>query len=104
MDPKSVKTQKNKMKGLVFILRGKNRKQIYHLLLNKNLTQSQISKMTAIPITNVYRVIKQLEKIEIVKNHTPEERIGCIYGLTSFGKSFKTEFLEHLSFLTNKER
>lgn len=98
IDIKSAKTQKNKTKSLVFVLRGKNRRQIYHLLLNENLTQTEISILTGISPTNVSRVIKQFKKMKIVRNYTPKERIGAIYGLTSFGNSFKTEFLKHLAF------
>ncbi|UCG02665.1 MAG: winged helix-turn-helix transcriptional regulator [Candidatus Heimdallarchaeota archaeon] len=103
MDIKSAKTQKNKLDGLAFVLRGKNRRQIYYSLLNENLTQSEISIITGISPTNVSRVIKQFKKLRIARNYTPEERIGGIYGLTPFGTSFKTEFLKHLAFRAIKE-
>lgn len=102
MNSNSVKTHNNKVLGLVFTLRGKNRRKIYQILLSDQWTLSEISKKTEIPITNVSRVIKQFEEMKIVKNLTPTERIGCLYELTPLGKSFKNEFLKHNAFRYKK--
>lgn len=57
----------------------KDNKILYILKTNAELTSSQISKKTAIPITTVHNRIKKLKQLGIIKNYTiniDHEKIG----------------------------
>jgi len=88
----------SKEQGLCYVLRGKNRREIYQLLLTGPRTQGELSKKTGIALSNVCRAIKQLEQQKLVKNLTPSEPKGCLFGLTDLAIDLKTEFKYHLQF------
>ncbi|MFX0172274.1 MAG: hypothetical protein ACFE9L_10160 [Candidatus Hodarchaeota archaeon] len=50
--PKEHKELKNKHDRLAYVLRGKNRREIYQLLLISSFTLSEISMNTRIYVTN----------------------------------------------------
>ncbi|MFX0172586.1 MAG: ArsR family transcriptional regulator [Candidatus Hodarchaeota archaeon] len=64
---------------IAFILNGKNRRQIFKLLLEGNRSISELSRSTGIPISNICRVIRDFEKYAIVKNFTPDRKRGKLY-------------------------
>ena len=89
----------NKEQRLTYIIRGKNRCKIYKILLVSPRSISEISKKTGISLSNVSRVIKQLEQHSLVENLTPSQRVGSLYQLTSLALEFKSEFKEHMQFI-----
>ena len=88
----------SKAQRLAYILRGKNRREIYQALLGNSRTLSEISVKTGIPISNVSRVINQLKQKAFVENVTPLQKIGALYNLTDLALEFKPEFEEHQRF------
>ena len=86
----------NRDQRLVYILRGKNRRETYQLLLSGARTISEISKKLEISITSASRIIKQLEKKNLVSNLTPTEHTGCLYNLTPLALEIKKEFKKHM--------
>ena len=90
-----------KAQRLAYVLRGKNRRAVYQALLDNSRTLSEISIKTGIPISNVSRVINQLEQETLVENVTPFQKIGALYNLTNLALEFKPEFEEHMKFREN---
>ncbi len=97
-------TSKKRMKlttqaqRLAYILRGKNRRAIYQVLLTDPRTQSEINRKTGIPLSNISRVIDQLEHGTLIENLTPFQSIGALYQLTDLALEFKSEFEKHMRF------
>ncbi len=98
MNEKVANNQMNKSRRLVYILRGKNRRGIYQLLLGGARTIGEISKELDIAITNASRTVKQLEKKNLLFNITPNEPVGCLYKLTPLALEIKSEFKKHMQF------
>jgi len=88
----------SKTERLTYILRGRMRCEIYRILLTGNRTIGELSRNTGKSISNVSRVIKQLESYNLVKNLTPSVSIGCLYQLTDDALECKPEFEEHMEF------
>ncbi len=87
-----------KAQRLAYILRGKNRRAIYQVLLTDPRTQSEINQETGIPLSNISRVIDQLEQEALIENLTPFQSIGALYQLTDLALEFKSEFERHVRF------
>lgn len=68
------------------------------ILLTGNWTIGELSKKTSKSISNIARVIKQLESYDLVKNLTPSVSKGRIYQLTEITLECKPEFKEHMEF------
>ncbi|MHA1449735.1 MAG: hypothetical protein ACTSP4_09985 [Candidatus Hodarchaeales archaeon] len=81
---------------LAFILRGKNRCEIYRVLLDGSSTMNDMSLKTRIMVSNISRIIKELESHGIVENETPSKRSGCLYRLTPEARAFEREIKKHL--------
>lgn len=88
----------SKVQRLAYVLRGKNRRAVYQAFLSGSRTLSEISVETGISISNVSRVITQLEQGGLVEKLTPFQRIGALYKLTDLASEFQPEFKEHIRF------
>ena len=83
---------------LAYILRGKNRRAIYQVLLTDSRTQTEISQETGVPLSNISRVMDQLKQEGLIENLTPFQNIGALYQLTHLALEFKSEFEQHMRF------
>ena len=69
-----------------FISTSKIRKKVLESLLNKDIRQSEISKIVKEKQPNVSRSLRDLEKKELVICLTPEKKAWKIFGITDVGR------------------
>jgi len=69
-----------------FILRSKNRQNILKELSNKNLTATDITKITKMYKFHVSRTIKELKQEKLIKCLNPNDREYKFYKLTKKGR------------------
>ncbi|MFW9856853.1 MAG: helix-turn-helix domain-containing protein, partial [Candidatus Thorarchaeota archaeon] len=89
---------KTKSERLGYVLRGKNRSEIFKVLLGGCQPPSHISEKTGIPVSNVSRVLKQLQAHGLLAKLTSSQESLSLYELTATGLEIKAEFLELWSF------
>ncbi|MFH0831500.1 MAG: winged helix-turn-helix domain-containing protein [archaeon] len=85
-----------------YVVGSKHRRKVM-LSLDLVRTPTQIARKTYINTSHISKVLKDLEKRDLVKCLTPKQRVGKIYSLTQEGREIvsylkKTEdFKEEIS-------
>jgi len=86
----------NVAERLAYVLRGKNRRTVYGLMLDGIQTPSQISRSSDIAVSNVSRVLREYENNGLVTKLTSSKNQCSLYILTEVALEFKQEFLKFL--------
>lgn len=76
------------------ILSGSARKNVFKSLIEKPKISKEIANDTKLLLSNVNRIIKEFEAVDLIKNLTPKEKRNRVFCLTKSSKKIAKELNE----------